>query len=73
VGDKTLVNLAELCTLLEVDQKEVKSSNKVDYNDKEKKIKFKVDNILEFGIISSKKDKENPEAVKKFNESKFIE
>lgn len=53
-----MLNIDEMCTTFQVDKKEVKTSNKIDQNDKEKKIKFSVKDVLEFGIILTKKNQE---------------
>lgn len=45
------MNLDELCTVCGAERKDVKESTKVDYNDKEKKIKFSVQGISEFGLL----------------------
>lgn len=66
------MDLNELCGLFKVDVKDVKSSNKIDQNDKEKKIKFSVKDVLEFGLIINAKKEEETES-KKVDNKEFLD
>ena len=58
VGHKDMLNIDDMCATFQVDKKEVKTSNKINYIDEKKKIKFSVKYVLEFEIILTKKNQE---------------